>query len=261
MSNENNTVDRGSERKTLAALKAATLLMGARTRLGSYIDMITATQVLNDFNFIDDDYSRITGLEGDGSTTYLDTGRANNADPQISKHVCVYASRLHVDNGTEVDCYLGVYEGGATRATVLYTNSNQPAGTLRTRNNSETLINTPGAHAVGFMGTSRSSSDNYTVRGGGSSALVEDTSTDPTANNLWAFAANNVQFPQSPLYGTGRLTFYSIGEAVDLALLDQRVTRMVNLIQYYLYTGEDGAAYDTDTLIYVNNGYANGGGL
>ena len=227
------------------ALKAATLLMGAHTMLGSHVDMITATTVLNSFNFVDDDYSRITGLEGDGSTTYLDTNRANDADlgGRDNNHNSVYASTL----GT-----------GVALATA---NSASGSGVNHiglTDNRSRGATSSGVSMQVGFCGHARSESGSFDYRSGGSTTNTLATSDVPTSDNLNLFRTN---IATTPAFGDHRIAFYSIGESVDLALLDQRVTRMVNLIQYYLYTGEDGAAYDTDTLIYVNNGYANGGGL
>lgn len=60
---------------------------------------------------------------------------------------------------------------------------------------------------------------------------------------------------------TTRLSFYSIGSALDLALLDTRITRLVNESQYHLHTGLSGASYSTETLTYINAGYAAGGSL
>jgi hypothetical protein len=44
------------------------------------------------FNFVSGDYNRKTGLVGDGSTKYLDSNRAGNADPQNSFHLSTYST-------------------------------------------------------------------------------------------------------------------------------------------------------------------------
>jgi hypothetical protein len=74
------------------ALKASCILCGARTLAGALVPLAGAAPTNN--NFVDADYNRETGLKGDGSTKYLDSNRANNADPQDDQHVCVYASAL-----------------------------------------------------------------------------------------------------------------------------------------------------------------------
>jgi hypothetical protein len=66
------------------AIKASCILAGARTRLGALTPPWSALPRLQ-FNFVDGDYNRKTGLVGDGSTKYLDSNRNNNADPQNSK--------------------------------------------------------------------------------------------------------------------------------------------------------------------------------
>ena len=65
----------------------------------------------------------------------------------------------------------------------------------------------------------------------------------------------------APSYSSSRLAFYSIGESLDLALLDTRVTRLLNEIEFSLNTGLPGTGYDIDTLKYINAGYAAGGSL
>jgi hypothetical protein len=62
------------------ALKAACILCGARTLAGALVPLAGDAPTNN--NFVDADYNRETGLKGNGSTKYLDSNRANNADPQ-----------------------------------------------------------------------------------------------------------------------------------------------------------------------------------
>jgi hypothetical protein len=66
------------------AIKAACLLCGARTLAGALVPLVGAAPTNN--NFVDADYNRETGLKGNGSTKYLDSGRANNDDPQDDNH-------------------------------------------------------------------------------------------------------------------------------------------------------------------------------
>jgi hypothetical protein len=56
------------------AIKASCILCGARTLAGALVPLAGAAPSNN--NFVDADYNRETGLKGNGSTKYLDSGRA-----------------------------------------------------------------------------------------------------------------------------------------------------------------------------------------
>jgi hypothetical protein len=79
---------------------------------------------------------------------------------------------------------------------------------------------------LGFGGSSRNASANYTIRFNSSNTTVTATSLTPTSNNLFVFARSNNGAVGN--YSNARLAFYSIGESLDLALLDARVTDLIN---------------------------------
>jgi hypothetical protein len=83
------------------------------------------------------------------------------------------------------------------------------------------------------------------------------TSQTPLNQNVIVFAASSD--PGRP--SNGRLAFYSIGEAIDLALLDARVSTLIAALQFGINTGLAASDYDADTVAYVNRGYAAGGSL
>jgi hypothetical protein len=62
------------------------------------------------------------------------------------------------------------------------------------------------------MGISRSSSADYIARSGASSRTITVASQTPFNGNFTSF---------------GRIAFYSIGESLDLALLDARVSALI----------------------------------
>jgi hypothetical protein len=67
----------------------------------------------------------------------------------------------------------------------------------------------------------------YVARIGGAGSTIASTSTTPASGNLFVFAQNTTSVgPQS--HTASRLAFYSIGESLDLALLDARVTDLIN---------------------------------
>ena len=82
------------------------------------------------------------------------------------------------------------------------------------------------------MGMSRASSTQFTARGAGSTLLHSDApaaSGTPTSGALYVLAREN-NSGVAELYSDARLAFYSIGESLNLALLDARVTTLINAI-------------------------------
>jgi hypothetical protein len=197
------------------AIKASCILSGARTLAGALVPL--AGTAPTNFNFVDGDYNRKTGLVGDGSTKYLDSNRNNNADPQNSKHVSAYATTVSsVGNA----CYVGM--PAATGSTHLAPTVGNVA-VLGGRINSASGVGTSAANTAGLVAFNRSTSTGFVARGGGSTtAEVANTSATPASGNILVF--DGLAEGKS----VARLAFYSIGESLDLALLDTRVTTLIN---------------------------------
>ena len=73
------------------------------------------------------------------------------------------------------------------------------------------------------MGTSRSASTGYTARIENVNTALVVTSESPYNGALCIFAGTEGNYKAN-----ARLAFYSIGESLDLALLDARVTDLIN---------------------------------
>ena len=194
------------------AIKASCILSGARTLAGALVPLVGTAPT--SFNFVDGDYNRKTGLVGNGTTKYLNSNRNNNADPQNSKHVSVYINTVGSLG------FIGSGAGGAAGITQLY--SSGPS--YLTRNNQTSgVANSIGAAATGLFGTSRNSGTSYAARLGGVQTTVNVISDTPNNANFFVF-----NLPTLTYFTTARLAFYSIGESLDLALLDARVTDLIN---------------------------------
>jgi hypothetical protein len=165
-------------------------------------------------NFVSGDYNRETGLVGDGSTKYLNSNRNSDADPLNSKHCSVYVSTAGSAQST--DLYLGDTDTLriAQSATVLSVRVSSPASSITT------------AVVTGFVGGSRSISASFIARRNGANVTQVTTSSSNVATKTYIFARND----SPPLNTNARLAFYSIGESIDLALLDTRVTALINAI-------------------------------
>jgi len=190
------------------AIKASCILAGARTLNGA-LQPLAGTAPTNIGPFVSGDYNRKTGLKGNGSTKRLDANRANNADPQFNFSRCVYASE--VDTGS-AGRYVSTSNNFIQSATSFIT--------VRANADSSRVIS---GNINGFLGVSRASAASYSVRSANATTLQTVGSNFYSANTI------NI-FGEGSNISNARLAFYSIGEALDLALLDARVTTLVNAL-------------------------------
>jgi hypothetical protein len=202
------------------AIKASCILAGARTLSGS-LAPLKGTAPTN-FNFVSGDYNRKTGLVGNGSTKYLDSNRNNNADPQDNNHNAVFINTL--SGGAQAYLGAGLIDSGAN-ALQISANFNI---VTRSRNSINGAGNSAATHAAGLYAHSRAASTDYTARIGGVDYTNTQASQGPFNGSLLVFARGTTSAPQN--FSNGRLAFYSIGESLDLALLDARVTTLITAI-------------------------------
>jgi hypothetical protein len=189
-----------------AAIKASCVLAGARTLNGALVPLVGAAPT--NFNFVAGDYNRKTGLVGNGSTKYLDSNRADNADPQNNAHRSVF-----IGVGIAVGSFM--FADNSNRLIA----SNQAFTGLRSTLQTLPISVGIGNPLSGFYAASRSTSSGFTARARSASHTFTAASAAPSSTTL------KVNFyVASPC----RISFYSIGESLDLALLDARVTTLIN---------------------------------
>lgn len=195
------------------AIEASCLLMGARTLGGALVPLKGAAPT--NFNFVSGDYSRSLGLLGNGVDKYLSSNRNQTADPQNNKHLAVFRSVAATNDA-------GLIGGSPPVAGLshLYTG----LGSFFVRLNSSgafgvTLTTHPGAV---FYGASRQNSAGFSVRIGQTSYSHSAASSTPVSDTIRIF------FGQG--FTNARLSYYSIGNAVDLTLLENRVIALRNAI-------------------------------
>ena len=188
------------------AIKASCLLAGPDNLTGALVPLVGAAPTNN--GFVSGDYSRTTGLIGNGTTKYLNSNRNNNADPQNSNHNSLYVTA----SGTVG--FTGLGGGGISTGS----NTLGTGGGVRSRSSSlDTSITSP----TGFFAISRSSASGFTVRAGGTNYPKTRSSETPANDNIAIFAS--IQIGSALSFSNGRYAFYSIGEHLDLALLDARL--------------------------------------
>ena len=205
------------------SIKASCILCGARTLAGALTPLAGAAPSNN--NFVDADYNRETGLKGNASTKYLGSNYLPNSSPQNDSHGAVFGSTL--DAGPP-----GIRQwAGSTGATNKNLGLFHLSGQGYYNCNISTGLNTSTVHALanGFYGVSRTASAVVTGRNGGTDYPSTTASVAPTADNVFIFATNFNGSVSS--FSDGRLQFYSLGTSLDLALMDNRVSTLVQGVQ------------------------------
>ena len=205
------------------AIKASCILAGARTLTGALVPLVGTAPTNN--NFVSGDYDRETGLVGDASTKNLDSNRNHQTDPQDSRHMSCFVSTISTSasNGSLMG---SPYTATGWSYIISRTSSASPANRYEF-GLAQGSYPSGVTRSTGFVGASRSNSSNYTGRAGSASATYTASSQSPNAGDVSVFVSD----PSVPADRVNaRLAFYSIGESLDLALLDTRVTTLINAI-------------------------------
>jgi hypothetical protein len=204
-----------------SSIKASCILAGARTLSGALVPLVGTAPTSN--NFVSADFNRKTGLKGNGTTKYLNSNRAHNADPQNNAHLAVNVPVL----GSTTRYLIGA-DSATCFSTIVH-----GSGVLFPRiRNSTTSLSSQGVVTLGFYGVSRNAAANYVRRRPtASSATITHTSSAADSINILVFGASqsNGTIYSSNIFN-GSLSFYSIGESLDLALLDTRVSNLMTAL-------------------------------
>lgn len=201
------------------AIKVSCILAGARTLDGALVPLTGPAP--SNFNFVTADYNRATGLKGNGTSNYLNTNRLNSDQPQNSSHQAVFFTQFQSRDSTR--CAIG--SGGSLGASqILLAQGPTPRIYFRINYGLGSAHHPSTANDDGLLAANRADSSGITGRIGGVNYLVADNSIPPVAQNVLVFARN----PSTPInFSDGRISFYSIGESIDLALLDRRVSELM----------------------------------
>jgi hypothetical protein len=185
------------------AIKASCILAGARTLSGALVPL-AGTAPTNVGPFVSGDYNRKTGLVGDGTSKSLNAGvsyQAYGVDSLV--HTSVYVSTAA--SGT----YLGVNAQNGIANSNAYIRSGGAVYSASTN---------------GFIGISLPATLTASVRYNSATVVGSVASTSSVTTVIGVFARSGT-VPSSR--SAARLAFYSIGESLDLALLDARVTALI----------------------------------
>ena len=206
---------------TWSAIKSACIMAGARTLSGALVPLVGSAPT-NNGPFVSGDYNRKTGLISNGTTKYLSTNRAGNADPQNDYHLAVYITTAVTTTGYPI-C---IGSSNTTLCIGVRRGDNQKFY-FRANNNASDDV---GSNSAGLAGMSRASSTSYTARTNGTSQTISNTSTGTSTFpiNVFAGSANSSGSPAE--VGNFRLSFYSSGTSLTLASLESRLSTLMTAL-------------------------------
>jgi hypothetical protein len=200
-----------------SALKASCILAGARTLSGALIPLVGTAPT--NANFVSGDYNRETGLKGNGSTKRIAANYAYPSALQNNCHVAIFQT------GTDT----GGHNFGAVDAGNSGTFLVAEAFRRSRQYNAGTSIFTPTSpNYIGFQGLNRNSLSFFQYRSATGTRQASIASFSTTLPEFSIFARS--RFSSADNYSPVRQTFYSIGESLDLAALDTRVSNLMTAI-------------------------------
>jgi hypothetical protein len=205
------------------AIKASCILAGARTLSGALVPL-RGTAPTN-YNFVSGDYNRKTGLVGNGSTKYLDSNRNDNAEPQDSIHLACNATKLQTAGISGF--YLGARTSTLSQTTIGRSGAIPNNLLVSSRSGVAAFAGTDLSTTTGFFGSSRNNSSDFIARGSGVNETIVASSISPLNKNVHVFQRNS---DDAKIVTDARISFYSIGESLDLAALDSRVSTLMTSI-------------------------------
>ena len=204
-----------------SAIRASCIMAGARTLSGALIPLVGNAPSNN--AFVSGDYNRKTGLLGDGSTKSLGTGYVSNTFfQQNNHHLSVYVTSAPTSSVT-TKVFLGNASALGSRVFLSKNNSDQFSARLAA---TTTAVNVTGqGTTTGFKGGARSSSTAVIAR-----SAQTNTSTSITSGAIAAGLSMSVFAGGGSSLCNARMSFYSMGDNLDLALLDARITTLMNTL-------------------------------
>jgi hypothetical protein len=194
------------------AIKASCLLAGPDNLTGALVPLVGAAPT--NTAFVSGDYSRTTGLKGNGSTKFLDANRAANVDASSNFAMATWVHTAPTTGSS--------YCGSALNTSTSGRRLNYSSTTITGQVASSIVVTIAALSTTGLVGVSRTGTTGN-VRCGGANNSGSLTSAATNAGGMQVFR-NGLGFTNA------RLSYYSIGEFLDLALLDARLATYMSAL-------------------------------
>lgn len=203
-----------------SALKASCILAGADDLTGALVPLVGPAPT--NVGFVAGNYSRTTGLKGSG-VQRLDTGYSSNADLNAKNlFACVWITES--DSSASRRAFFGSYDGVSSVSAAHW--MRQEAGNAVTYylNSNASPVSAPVPLAPGCIGYALSGMLLSKLLGGSIFTETHDALFRADNSTMGVFSQSaGSQFAAT----NSRLGFYGFGEALDLALLDARLTALM----------------------------------
>jgi hypothetical protein len=216
------------------AIKASCILAGARTLSGALVPL--AGNAPTNANFVSGDYNRKTGLLGDGSSKALATGYQNTDSifAASDRHLCCYVTSAPATSAT-LKTFIGGYTIGS-RQHLSKSGAGTPNDDLSYKLQSNTSFSsTAQGLTTGFKGVTRTATDGLfiAVRSSGTTTTTSNPTGTALGGYLYVFSGA-LSGGTATAWIDARMSFYSMGRNIDLALLDTRITTLMTTLNALL---------------------------
>ena len=208
------------------AIKASCILAGARTLSGALVPLVGPAPT--NTNFTSADYNRKTGIKGGGPSsgksilTNYTMATANIAN----SHFSAFPTGTISLNSELLGGIGSSGTAGGIADVYVDTSSTLNYYSLWTSNN----YLGPLARSGSLVGASRASSASFTAYGNGTAQTISQASVTPGASIIMRVFTRNINGTPAAFSTAASIAFYSMGLALDLALLNARVATLVNAI-------------------------------
>jgi hypothetical protein len=200
------------------SMASTCLLCGPRTLAGALVPLKGDAPTA--YGFVEGDHSRTDGLGDSGGTSYLDSNRANDADPQDSKHLAVYVS-----TAATLDSY---YAGAGASLDTTLRRLSSTVTFARVNRDSAFHSYTAAGESTGVLAVNRPSSSATELRVAGVTTSDARPPTTYVSDNVGVFGY--IASGSASGITNATFAFYSIGSSLDLAKLDSHITAYVTAI-------------------------------
>lgn len=172
----------------------------------------SGSAVDTNFNFVEGDYTEASGLAGNGSSKYLNTGVAVSALTTNDVHLGVYQLASSINTNMIIGCQGA--GGGSQRLSLLVGSGPAPAFSAYSTGSA---VSGSAASVQGhIVGTRTSSSEQAVYAAGASLATSASTGgSTPTATQITVFVNNANGTPSG--YSNARLGAYHLGSGLTPA--------------------------------------------
>jgi hypothetical protein len=207
-------------------IKASCAMQGARTLSGAKVPLASDMPAPTLLGTVEGtggwNYNRRTGLQGNRIDNYIDSNRANNAEPQDNKHVAFYQNDVGI--GSVYFAARAIGDPGNT-----YYDSSSGGRCSLNGAAFVSSIGNPGSSTL--FGANRNSNLQMELRVNNLSTVYSSASSLTTANDITFGARISTSSGAPEAFQNFRVAFYSIGESLNLATLDARITALSSAIQ------------------------------